>query len=119
MATSQRLLAIAIFAVLVAGIATAVVKDSNEEPSAITPTQTATPTPTETFTFPGPAPTDSESPLFPTDTAEPTEPGAEPTETMTELPRTGRGSVALPALLTLFLAIAGGLLVRRTTRADS
>ena len=113
MATSQRLLAIAIFGLLVAGIATALVKGPDGEPSAITPTQSATPTPTETFTFPGPIPTESETGLFPTDTAEPTEPGVEPTETMTELPRTGRGSVTMPALLTLVLAIAGGLAVRR------
>ena len=119
MATSQRLLAIAIFGLLVAGIATAVVKGPDGEPSAITPTRSPTPTPTETFTFPGPIPTDSETPLFPTDTAEPTGPGAEPTETMTELPRTGDGSLAMPALLTLALAIAGGLLVRRTARANS
>jgi len=117
LATSQRLLAIAIFGLLVAGIVTAVVKGPGEEPIAITPTQSPTPTPTDTFTFPGPAPTATESEtMFPTDTAEP---GVSPTETMTELPRTGRGSLALPALLTLALAVSGGLLVRRSARAVS
>ena len=115
MATSQRLLAIAIFGLLVAGLVTVAVKDSEEEPLVIAPT--TSPTPTETFTFPGPLPTETDTGLFPTET--PSEPGAEPTETMTELPKTGDGSLALPALLTLILGAAGAFFVRRAARSVS
>jgi hypothetical protein len=118
LATSQRLLAIAIFGLLVAGIATAIVKGPEEEaPLVIAPTDSPTATPSETFTFPGPIPTESDTSLFPTDT--PGEPGAEPTDSMSELPRTGGGSVAGPALLTLLLALAGGVFVYRSARSAS
>ena len=118
MATSQRLLAIAIFGLLVAGFVTVAVKDSEEEPLVI---PTTSPTPTETFTFPGPIPTatDTDTGLFPTETETPSEPGPEPTETMTELPKTGDGSLAMPALLTLALGGAGAFFVRRSARSNS
>ena len=114
MATSQRLLAIAIFGLLVAGIATAIVKgpEQVEGPLGIAPSDSASPTPTETFTFPGPVPTESETQLFPTESETPAGPEASPSE----LPRTGGGSFVGASLLTLMLAAGGALLVARTAR---
>ena len=115
MATSQRLLGFAIVVLLVAAIATAVVKGPGEEPLTV---GTPTPTPSETFTFPGPVPTETQPTLFPTATETETAAGPEvsPGE---ELPRTGGGSLLWPAALTLALAIGGGVLVRRTARSIS
>lgn len=114
MATSQRLLGFAIFALLVAAIATAVVKGPGEEPLIVLPT--TSPTPSETFTFPGPVPTETETQLFPTATETAAGPDVSPGE---ELPRTGGGSLLWPAALTLALAVGGGALVRRTARSVS
>ncbi|HJR18373.1 MAG TPA: hypothetical protein VJ922_01515 [Actinomycetota bacterium] len=119
MATSQRLLAFAIFGLLVAGFVSVAVKDSGEDPLVIAPTESPSPTPTETFTFPGPIPTESDTGLFPTESESPAGPDVSPTDTMSELPRTGRGSLALPALLTLVLAALGSLMVRRSARSVS
>ena len=112
MATSQRLLAIAIFALLVAGVATAIVKGPEEAPVAVAPTDSPTPSPSQTFTFPGPIPTETETQLFPTESETPAGPEVSPSE----LPRTGGGSLFGPAWITLALAAAGGSLVLRTAR---
>lgn len=114
MATSQRMLGFAIFALLVAAIATAVVKGPGEEPLTIAPSPT--PSPSETFTFPGPVPTETQTQLFPTATETAAGPEVSPGD---ELPRTGRASLLWPAALTLALAVGGGLLVRRTARTVS
>ena len=120
MATSQRLLGFAIFALLVAALVTVVVKGPGEEPLTIgepSPTPT-TPTPTETFTFPGPLPTETDTGLFPTPTETAAGPEVSPGEGE-ELPRTGGAWMAWPALLTLAIAAAGGLLVRRSARSNT
>jgi LPXTG-motif cell wall-anchored protein len=116
LATSQRVLGFAIFALLVAAIATAVVKGPGEDPLTIGPT--TSPTPSETFTFPGPVPTETETQLFPTATETAAGPEVSPGEGE-ELPRTGGGSLLWPAALTLALAVGGGVLVRRTARSVS
>jgi hypothetical protein len=102
-------LAVLIALLLGAGVVAAVVKSGDE------PTPVVLPTPTQTFTFDGPPPTtpSTESPIVPTETEEPM---ASPTETMRVLPRTGGGSFAPAALLTLGIALAGGLAVRRSAR---
>ena len=115
MATSQRLLGFLIFALLVAGIAAAIVKGPADDDSlTVGPTPTTTPTspePTQTFTFPGPVPTMTDTDVLPTDTATPAGPEVSPGD---ELPRTGGGSLILASVLTLATAAAGGSLIRRT-----
>ena len=111
LATSQRLLGFAIFALLAAALVAVFVKGPGEEQVTIGgPTTSPTPTPTETFTFPGPIPTDSETPLFPTESGTPAGPTIMPGD---ELPRTGGGSILWPAAMTLATAAAAGLLMRR------
>src|SRR5688572_14650454 len=112
----HRILAVLI-ALLLAGGASALVVKSDDDDTA--PIVQPTTSPSETFTFDGAAPTETE-----TETATPTEPGAEEptvepteTETMDELPRTGGGSFAPAALLTLAIALGAGLAVSRASRS--
>jgi hypothetical protein len=112
----HRVLAVLI-ALLLAGGASALIVKSDDD---TTPIVQPTASPTQTFTFDGAAPTESEF----TEPATPLEPGAqeptvEPTETetMDELPRTGNGSFAPAALLTLAIALGAGLAVARASRS--
>ena len=108
MASSHRVLAVLIGALLIAGAVTAVVKGPETETSA-----QPTPTPSQTFTFDGPVPTVSETPIIPpTETETPTV-----SPTGQDLPRTGDGSLAGPALLSLLLALLSGVFVRRAARS--
>jgi hypothetical protein len=118
--SARRVLGFFIAAVLAGAVAAAFVK-SDEEPLAAPtdlPTQTVSETPTD-FETPTPSfpPTST-----PTATAAGETPSGqttdttEPTATMSELPRTGDGSFAGPASLSLVLAAAAGWAVRRTLR---
>jgi len=101
-ASSQRILAVLIAALIVGGVVTAVVKSPETKKS-------AEPIPTQTYTFPGPAPTESETPIIPpTETPTPTVSPSQP------LPNTGTGGFAGPALATLAIALLAGLAVRRS-----
>ena len=112
----HRVLAVLIALLLGASVVTAVVKGDDDDTVPL-----VEPTPTQTFTFDGAAPTES---MF-TVTASPIEPGTgepsvEPTETetMDELPRTGGGSFAPAALLTLVIALGAGIAVTRAARTS-
>ena len=105
MASSQRVLAVIIAALLVGGVVTAVVKSPETKTS-------AEPIPTQTYTFPGPAPTESETPIIPP-TETPT-PEVSPTK---PLPNTGTRGLAGPALAALAIAFLAGLAVRRSGSA--
>ncbi|MGH2727323.1 MAG: hypothetical protein ACRDKS_10175 [Actinomycetota bacterium] len=112
MAASQRLLAVAIFGLLVAALVAVVVKGPSDEPRAIAPGPTqSSPEPTETFTFPGLPP--SETPLFPTESETAAGPEVSPSD---ELPRTGAGSLLWPALMALGLAVVAGVVIQRSAR---
>ncbi len=112
----HRVLAVLIALLLGGGVVAAVVKsDDNNKVPIVEPT----PSPTQTFTFDGAAPTESSF----TATASPLETGTEggtvsPTETMQELPRTGAGSFAPAALVTLAIALGAGVAVSRAAKTS-
>ena len=116
----HRVLAVLIALLLGGGVVTAVVKSGDDN---TVPVVEPTTSPTQTFTFDGAAPTATES--F-TETASPLEPSAtdtssvEPTdtETMDELPRTGSGSFAPAALVSLAIALGAGVAVSRAARTS-
>ena len=118
----HRILAVLIALLLGAGVVTAVVKNDDNTVPIVEPTTS----PSQTFTFDGAVPTESQftetaSPFEPSGTESPTvEPtGAvdlSPTETMDELPRTGAGSFAPAALVSLAIALGAGVAVTRAAR---
>ena len=100
----HRVLAVVIALLIAGAVSAAIVKGGGTNPVVI-----STPTPTQTYTYDGLPPTLSptETPIIPA-----SEPAASPTEK--QLARTGARSMTGAALLTIGLALASGVAVRRT-----
>lgn len=116
----HRVLAVLIALLLGAGVVTAVVKGDDDTVPVVEPTTS----PSQTFTFDGVAPTESSftataSPFEPSTESPTVEPTDTTAETMDELPRTGSGSFAPAALLTLLIALGAGLAVTRAAKTSN
>jgi hypothetical protein len=116
----HRVLAVLIALLLGGGVVTAVVKGGDDD---TVPVVEPTPSPTQTFTFDGAVPTESQftetaSPFEPSTESPTVEPTETATETMDELPRTGAGSLAPAALVTLAIALGAGVAVTRAARTS-
>ena len=111
--SSYRALGVLIGVVLVAAVATVIVKGGDQTASAPS-AQAPTPEPSTTLTFTGAPPFLTESPVI-TPAGSGSVAGAE-TSAGATLPRTGGGSLAPQAALLLLLAVAGGWSVWRTAR---